>query len=146
MPMSAIQRAEKVLLNICFDLRKIQVNSLEFQSKINKDTQTVYSQKIHHARVKTGIDIFTLAAGMSSLAQKAEWIPYAVPSEAIQPTTNMINGFWAQPKDISHDMEMHKFNAQAQENTTWTSGIGSILQTYERALEQLRSVENNIRS
>ncbi|MGR3974028.1 MAG: hypothetical protein QRY72_05635 [Candidatus Rhabdochlamydia sp.] len=150
MPMSAIQRAEKILLNICFDLRILQVNSLSVQSKLAKDTQSVFESKISHSKQKVGIDLLTLVglvagAWNSDKLEKCN-INFTTYQTLVNHASNGINGLYTHPQELSHDMNMSKVSAQSDENRTWTSGVQSILQTYERALDQLHNIENNVRS
>lgn len=163
MPMSVIQRAEKIMLNISSDLRSFQSEAYAMQDRTAQKTKDVYSSQAGLMHRKAFIEGLNLAGSVVVLVYYQKQIqalgPQASESvrqgltntqnhgiEFLQKAASFFSSLLVESPKISNDAESQKLGLQQQENSSLQSGWQNAIQTHESALQRLQNIESNTKA
>lgn len=164
MPMSVIQRAEKILLNISSDLKALQQELYPVQDRGIEKTQKVFTQQSHILFRKPLIEGLGLFAsiGAASAPYLLGRVNYSWANNALQYLQTKENqtllqewinkgtafsaSAFVEPSKVRSDAELQRLNQQQQECSNLQSSLQSMIQTHETALQRLQNIESTAKS
>ena len=141
MPLSAVQRAEKLSLTITGQLREIQMNAYATQDRVAKDIHDAYKEQKWVIFRRPAAEIFFSAASSIVILTYSKEI-----GEIIGRGSSVANGLFVEPASIDVQSKQQQLQTRQSELTTWQQGWSSIMQTHETALQRLQNIESGARN
>ena len=163
MPASVTQRAEQVLNSISYALRDIQSQAYDTQDRVAKQTQEVYRTQKQILCKKPAVDIFSLAtralvgwfAPAESMRSFSPPIPNLTPKQHAQELAKTkqahidlfercigaASSSWLDPSNTAAQAEIQKLQAGQAEISTLQTGLQTMIQTHDAAIQRLQNME-----
>ena len=147
MPASVMQRAEKVLIDISYDLRNIQSEAYKTQDRVANQIHEGYKDKkwvLYRKPVLDSLSLGTRIVANYNPAKIMQALGTTDRTEALTLLKNSLDILTSIPVDGSNvavDANLDKLKSSQGELATFHQSMQSMIQTLDTALQRLQNME-----